>query len=156
MYTNCCLGYVILFLKIVATESFLSNELCTNWVLLFKKCWKGSLLRKDCFILFPSPCVSFSFSCTFMNATHSSILAWRFPWQRSLADHSPWGHIELDITERLTLLPYVVGLEHFLGRWKCLFWFPFLLTSHRFQAVLLIVEKALDRTSEDLYLILTL
>ena len=24
--------------------------------------------------------------------THSSILAWRTPWTRTLADYSPWGH----------------------------------------------------------------
>ena len=24
-------------------------------------------------------------------ATHSSILAWRVPWKRSLVDYSPWG-----------------------------------------------------------------
>ena len=30
-------------------------------------------------------------------ATHSSILAWRIP-----PGYSPWGHIELDMTERLT------------------------------------------------------
>ena len=29
-------------------------------------------------------------------ATHSSILAWRIPW-------TPWGHKELDMTERLSL-----------------------------------------------------
>jgi len=29
-------------------------------------------------------------------ATNSSILAWRIPW-------SPWGHKELDVTERLSL-----------------------------------------------------
>ena len=28
-------------------------------------------------------------------ATHSRILAWRIPWT------SPWGHKELDMTERL-------------------------------------------------------
>ena len=32
-------------------------------------------------------------------ATHSSILAWRIPWTRSLAGHCPWGHKELDTTE---------------------------------------------------------
>ena len=32
-------------------------------------------------------------------ATHCNILAWRIPWQRSLAGHSPWGHKELDTTE---------------------------------------------------------
>ena len=25
-------------------------------------------------------------------ATHSSILAWKSPGQRSLLDYSPWGH----------------------------------------------------------------
>ena len=34
--------------------------------------------------------------------THSSILAWRIPWTRSLADCSPWGCKELDTTERLS------------------------------------------------------
>ena len=33
-------------------------------------------------------------------ATHSSILAWRIPpGQRSLANYSPWGCKELDMTE---------------------------------------------------------
>ena len=33
-------------------------------------------------------------------ATHSSILAWRMPMERSsLAGYSPWGHKELDMTE---------------------------------------------------------
>ena len=33
-------------------------------------------------------------------ATHSSILAWRFPHgQRSLVGYSPWGGKELDMTE---------------------------------------------------------
>ena len=35
-------------------------------------------------------------------ATHSSILAWRTHGQRSLEGYSPWGHKELDTTERLT------------------------------------------------------
>ena len=35
-------------------------------------------------------------------ATHSSILAWKIPWKRSLEDHSPWGCNELDTIERLT------------------------------------------------------
>ena len=34
-------------------------------------------------------------------ATHSSILAWRILWQRSLAGYSPQGHKELDTTEHL-------------------------------------------------------
>ena len=36
-------------------------------------------------------------------ATHSSILAWRFPWIRNLTGYSPWGHKELDTTKQLTL-----------------------------------------------------
>ena len=36
-------------------------------------------------------------------ATHSSILAWKILWQRSLVDGSPWGHKESGTTERLTL-----------------------------------------------------
>ena len=35
--------------------------------------------------------------------THSSILAWEIHGQRNLAGYCPWGHKELDITERLTL-----------------------------------------------------
>ena len=27
-------------------------------------------------------------------ATQSNILAWRFPWTKSLADNGPWGHKE--------------------------------------------------------------
>ena len=34
-------------------------------------------------------------------ATHSSILAWKIPWTESLADYSPWGHNESDMTEWL-------------------------------------------------------
>ena len=33
-------------------------------------------------------------------ATHSSILAWRISMDR--ATYSPWGHKELDTTERLS------------------------------------------------------
>ena len=32
-------------------------------------------------------------------ATHSSILTWEIPGQRSLVGYSPWGHRELDMTE---------------------------------------------------------
>ena len=35
-------------------------------------------------------------------ATHSGILAWKIPWQRSLAGYSPKGHKELNTTERLS------------------------------------------------------
>ena len=36
-------------------------------------------------------------------ATHSSILAWRIQWTKSLVGYSPWNHKESDTTERLTL-----------------------------------------------------
>ena len=32
-------------------------------------------------------------------ATHSSILAWRIPWKRSLVGYSPLGCKDLDMTE---------------------------------------------------------
>ena len=32
-------------------------------------------------------------------ATHSSILAWRIPWKRSLVGYSPWGPTESDMNE---------------------------------------------------------
>ena len=35
-------------------------------------------------------------------ARHSSILAWRIPWMRSLAGYSPWECKESDTTEQLT------------------------------------------------------
>ena len=34
-------------------------------------------------------------------APHSSILAWKIPWTKEPAGYSPWGHKELDTTERL-------------------------------------------------------
>jgi len=36
-------------------------------------------------------------------ATHSSLLAWRIPWKRSLAGYSSWGRKESDTTEQLSL-----------------------------------------------------
>ena len=36
-------------------------------------------------------------------ATHSSILAWRILGTGEPVGYSPWGHKELDMTERLTL-----------------------------------------------------
>ena len=39
-------------------------------------------------------------------ATHSSTLAWRVPWGRNLVGYSPWGHKELDTTERLHSLTH--------------------------------------------------
>ena len=38
-------------------------------------------------------------------AAHSSILAWKISWKRSLVGCSPWGRKELGTTERLTLPP---------------------------------------------------
>ena len=35
-------------------------------------------------------------------ATHSSILAWKIPWKKSLESSSPWGRKELDTTEWLS------------------------------------------------------
>ena len=34
-------------------------------------------------------------------ATHSSILAWKIPWRKSLVGYSSWGRKESDTTERL-------------------------------------------------------
>ena len=34
-------------------------------------------------------------------ATHSSILAWKIPWMEPGRLQIPWGHKELDTTERL-------------------------------------------------------
>ena len=31
-------------------------------------------------------------------ANHSGILAWEIPWREELADYSPWGCKELDMT----------------------------------------------------------
>ena len=39
-------------------------------------------------------------------AIHSSMLAWRVP-QGSLAGYSPWGHKELDMTERLSTAQHI-------------------------------------------------
>ena len=44
-------------------------------------------------------------------ATHSSILAWKIPWRKSLVGYSPWGHKESDRTERLFInTTYVASL----------------------------------------------
>ena len=42
-------------------------------------------------------------SGTFPEALHSNMLAWRIPWTEE-PGKAPWGHKELDTTERLTLL----------------------------------------------------
>ena len=47
---------------------------------------------------------------------HSSILAWRIPWRRSLVGYSPWARKESDTPERLHfhfyLTPLQVGAIH--------------------------------------------
>ena len=44
-------------------------------------------------------------------ATHSSILAWKIPWTEELVGYSPWGHKELDTTERhLLYLLYFISI----------------------------------------------
>ena len=47
-------------------------------------------------------------------ATHFSFLAWKSPGQRSLAACSPWGHKELDTTERqhARCFYYFLYLQH--------------------------------------------
>ena len=39
-------------------------------------------------------------------ATHSSILTWEIPWTEEPGRGSPWGHKELDMTQRLDDFPY--------------------------------------------------
>ena len=34
-------------------------------------------------------------------AIHSSTIAWKIPWTKELGSYSPWGHKQLDTTERL-------------------------------------------------------
>ena len=47
-------------------------------------------------------------------ATHSSILAWKIPWTEEPGRlHSPWGHKELDTTEKLHF--HWVYLRTYLG-----------------------------------------
>ena len=43
-------------------------------------------------------------------APHSSVLAWRAPWQRSLAGYSPWGGKEPDMTEQLSTSKVIIFL----------------------------------------------
>ena len=47
-------------------------------------------------------------------ATHSSILAWKIHGQRSLADYSPWGRKESDMTEQLTYFTLSVTKEKYV------------------------------------------
>ena len=56
-------------------------------------------------------------------ATHSSILAWRFPWTEEPGRLSPWDCKELDVTERFSLLLFSLAevMFSFLFVW---FFFP--------------------------------
>ena len=44
--------------------------------------------------------------------THCSILAWRIPWTEEPVGYSPWGRIEMDLTERQTLSLFLVLALH--------------------------------------------
>ena len=44
-------------------------------------------------------------------ASHSSILAWKIPWTRSLVGYHPWGRKELDTTERLHLELVLIKIQ---------------------------------------------
>ena len=58
-------------------------------------------------------------------ATHSSILAWRIPWRRSLAGFSPWSYKDSNTTKQLT---YFIVNSHPVYRvnsiWHVLWCFP--------------------------------
>ena len=63
--------------------------------------WGGISSHLKCFLrnnFFASSCCPRSKKAM---APHSSTLAWKVPWTRSLVGYSPWGYKELDTTERL-------------------------------------------------------
>ena len=47
---------------------------------------------------------------------HSSILAWRIPWQRSLVGYSPWGCKRIGHIELLKLSLFIFSSKMFLLR----------------------------------------
>ena len=53
-------------------------------------------------------------------ATHSSILAWRIPGERSLAGYSPRGLEESDMTDTLTLSLFILILYMETDTWRAL------------------------------------
>ena len=78
-----------------------------------KMCWRRDRLPTQVFLGFPSGSAGEESTCDVGDldlitglgrslekgrATHSSILAWRFPWL-----YSPWGHKVADTTEWLSL-----------------------------------------------------
>ena len=45
-------------------------------------------------------------------AIHSSTIAWKIPWTEEPGTYSPWGHKELDSTERLHFhFPYYLNFS---------------------------------------------
>ena len=54
-------------------------------------------------------------------ATHSSILAWRFPCTEEPGRLSPWGCKELDMTERFSLLLFSLAEVMFSFLFVCFF-----------------------------------
>ena len=74
------------------------------WV--FQICWhiECSTLTASSFRIWNSSAGILSPTLAFLEkemATHSSTLAWRIPWGRSLVGYTPWGCKELDTTGRL-------------------------------------------------------
>ena len=58
-------------------------------------------------------------------ATHSSILAWRIPWTEEPSGLSSWNHKESNMTEQLSMHPWVLKkliFDDLFG--ECLFWGP--------------------------------
>ena len=52
-------------------------------------------------------------------ATHSSILAWRIPWQRSLVGYSAWGPKDSDTTKQLSVHACIVRRPALVAvRWQ--------------------------------------
>ena len=47
-------------------------------------------------------------------AIHSSILAWKIPWARSLVGYSPWGCKESNMTEAIehTHIQLIIKIKH--------------------------------------------
>ena len=57
-------------------------------------------------------------------ATHSRILAWRIPTDRSLVGYCPWGCKELDTTEQLKVHAFFLNFKHWAmggGGYTCQF-----------------------------------
>ena len=44
-------------------------------------------------------------------ATHSNILAWKFPWTEEPAGYSPWGGNKSDTTKQLGICTHTLGFH---------------------------------------------